>query len=126
MRPDAKTGKFRLFETRRRSGAYSKPEPLPFSTGETSEFDPVVAPDRSYVLFFSTRAPSAPNTSEFFIARRGRTGWAEPALLAKGLNGIEPRLSPDRRTLYFSAPDGAASQRIWRMRTPAHAPCAAP
>ena len=84
-------------------GQYQAPQPLPFSDGVTGDFDPVVAPDQSYLVFSSQRAPATAAGSELFIVFARGEGWSAPQPL--GVAGVEPRLSPDRAMLYYSAPD---------------------
>ncbi|GAA0698990.1 PD40 domain-containing protein [Dyella marensis] len=102
--PDANgKGAFRLFRSRNVHGQYQAPQPLPFSDGVTGDFDPAVAPDQSFIVFSSKRAPAGPAGSELFIAFARGEGWSTPQPL--GLTGIEARLSSDHATLYFNAPD---------------------
>ena len=106
MRTDADAdgkGAFRLFRSRLLHGQYQAPQPLPFSDGVTGDFDPVVAPDQSYLVFSSQRAPATAAGSELFIVFARGEGWSAPQPL--GVAGVEPRLSPDRAMLYYSAPD---------------------
>lgn len=102
--PDADgKGAFRLFRSKLVHGQYQAPQALPFSDGVTGDFDPVVAPDQSYLVFSSQRAPATAAGSELFITFSRGEDWSAPQPL--GVAGIEPRLSPDRATLYYNAPD---------------------
>jgi Tol biopolymer transport system component len=105
MSSDANTGKFRLFRSQFRDGAYAAAQPLPFSDGSISDVDPVVAPDESFVVFGSGRVPK--RSMDLFIAFRSGDHWSEPQSLGDVVNSpgsdAEPRLSPDHRTLYFSS-----------------------
>lgn len=102
--PDADgKGAFRLFRSRFAHGQYQAPQPLSFSDGVTGDFDPAVAPDQSFIVFSSQRSPSTAAGSELFIAFARGDGWSTPQPL--GVAGIEARLSPDRATLYYDAPD---------------------
>lgn len=116
--PDANgKGAFRLFRSRLVQGQYQAPQPLPFSDGVTGDFDPAVAPDQSFVVFSSKRAPAGVAGSELFIAFAQGAGWSAPQPL--GLTGIEARLSTDHATLYFNAPDRrvhAFDLRSWLAR----------
>jgi len=105
MRSDAGAngGVFRLFRSRNVHGQYQAPQPLPFSDGVTGDFDPAVAPDQSFIVFSSKRAPTSLAGSGLFIAFARGESWSAPEPL--GLTGIEPRLSPDHATLYFNGPD---------------------
>lgn len=116
--PDANgKGAFRLFRSRLVQGQYQAPQPLPFSDGVTGDFDPAVAPDQSFIVFSSKRAPAGVAESELFIAFARGENWSAPQAL--GLTGIEARLSSDHATLYFNAPDRrvhAFDLRSWLAR----------
>lgn len=105
MTTDADSGKFRLFRSQYRDGTYQKAQPLPFSDGKTTDVDPVVAPDESFVVFGSGRVKG--RSIDLFIAFRDGGNWAEPIWLGDVVNSpgsdAEPRFGPDRRTLYFSS-----------------------
>lgn len=104
MRPDAATGRFRLFRSQRTASGHAEPVPLPFSTGETTDVDPAVDPDERFLVFASGRAPAA--GMDLFIVTRIGDRWNPPRhLTAAGSPGsdAQPRLSPDGRTLYFSS-----------------------
>lgn len=110
MQPDPHTGHFRLYLARFADGRYHAPRALPFSDGQIADYDPVVAPDQSFIVFSSDRPPSTDTRSAIFIAfARADGGWSTPVPL--GPAGTESRLSPDRATLYFSDAD----QRIHRF-----------
>jgi hypothetical protein len=56
MKPDPATKRFRLYHAKRRAdGSYVTPVPLPFSTGATTDVDPAMAPDESFMVFGSGR-----------------------------------------------------------------------
>lgn len=105
MTTDAGSGKFRLFRAPYRDGAYQKAEPLPFSDGKTTDVDPAVAADESFVVFGSARRPN--RGIDLFVAFRDGGRWGEPVWLGDVVNSpgsdAEPRLGPDRATLYFSS-----------------------
>jgi len=105
MTTDAASGRFRLFRSAWRDGAYQAPAPLPFSDGSATDVDPAVAPDESFVVFGSGRR--AGRGIDLFIAFRAGEGWGEPVWLGDAVNtpgsDAEPRLGADRRTLYFSS-----------------------
>lgn len=104
MTPDDASGKFRLFRAQWHDGTYLTAKPLPFSDGRATDVDPAVAPDESFVVFGSGRAPK--HGIDLFIAFREGDHWSD----AHSLDDInsagsdaEARLSPDARTLYFSS-----------------------
>lgn len=105
MRTDARSGRFRLFRARMRDGAYLPPEPLPFSDGSSTDVDPAVAPDQSFLVFGSGRLPG--RGIDLFVAFRDGDGWGEPVHLGDDVNtrksDAEPRLGADGSTLYFSS-----------------------
>ena len=103
MQPDPATGHFRLYRSRYAQGRYQVPEPLSFSNGQLADYDPAIAPDQSFIVFSSDRAPSTANTSAIFVAFAQGQGWGTP--IALGPSGIESRLAPDLSSLYFSGPD---------------------
>jgi Tol biopolymer transport system component len=108
MKPDAASGAFRLYVSRYKDGVYQSPQALSFSDGVAGDFDPVVAPDQSFIIFSSRRTPAAGH-SALFIAFATADGWSAPQPL--GPLGAEARLSPDLATLYYSSAD----QRIHRF-----------
>ncbi|HKU80424.1 MAG TPA: hypothetical protein VJQ42_11330 [Rhodanobacteraceae bacterium] len=109
-RPDPHTGHTRLYASRRVGGRYQPSRPVTFSDGVASDYDPAVAPDQSFIVFSSDRAPTPPNHSGLFIAFAAHGAWSTP--IAMGVYGYEARLSADLATLYFNA-DG--DQRIHAM-----------
>lgn len=105
MSTDPARGKFRLYRSQLRDGVYETAKPLPFSDGSATDVDPAVAPDESFVVFGSGRKPG--RGIDLFIAFRDGDAWAEPVWLGDRVNSLgsdaEPRLGPDRATLYFSS-----------------------
>jgi len=119
MKPDAATGKFRLYVSRQKNGMYDAPMALSFSDGTAGDFDPAVAPDQSFMVFSSARAPSTSKGSALFITYATADGWTAPQPL--GPLGIEARLSPDLATLYYNGPDQRIHQLSlaqWRQQHP--------
>lgn len=128
MQPDPTTNKFRLYRSQFTNGTFATPEPLSFSDG-SGDFDPAVAPDESFIIFSSRRAPAPEKHSAIFVAFSENHGWSAPVPFQPFLLGIESRLSPDRKTLYFTsnqptleaAPAGQsasstpAPQKIWQV-----------
>lgn len=101
--PDPQTRHTRLYVSRCIDGRFQPPQPLSFSDGVTADYDPAVAPDQSFLVFSSERAPTPPGSSGLFVAFATAGGWSAPVPLDS--TGIEARLAPDLRTLYFSGPD---------------------
>lgn len=109
MRPDPRTGHFRLYRSRFVHGRFVTPQPLPFSDGVASDVDPAVAPDQSFLVFSSNRAPTPAGQGDLFVVFATSAGWGQPIHL--GPSGDEARLDPAHSTLYFTAAD----QRIHRL-----------
>lgn len=100
-----------LFRSKCVDGVYRQAEPLAFSDGSVKDVDPEIAPDESFLVFTSRRPFPGETAHEhlFVVARKGN-GWGEiQPIRYEGdtANGSsednDPRLSPDRRTLYFSS-----------------------
>jgi Tol biopolymer transport system component len=128
MQPDPKTGRFRLYRSRFAKGTYTTPEPLSFSDGTNNDYDPAVAPDGSFIVFSSGRAPAPKDLgAAIFVAMADGEGWRAPMLVDPILLGVEARLSPDGSTLYFTTdrptpsapppPPGASDQKVWEIQT---------
>ncbi|RFP16217.1 MULTISPECIES: PD40 domain-containing protein [unclassified Duganella] len=105
MRPSRETGRFQLFRSQFNAGRYEAPQALSFSNGEATDVDPAVAPDESFIVFGSGRAPA--RGIDLFIAYRNCGQWSAPLNLGTDINSAgsdaEPRLSRDHRTLFFSS-----------------------
>ena len=77
---------------------------MPFSDGSSTDVDPAVAPDESFVVFGSGRTPK--RGIDLFIAYRIGATWSEPQPLDEinsAGSDAEARLAPDLSTLYFSS-----------------------
>ena len=105
MRPDEVTKRFRLFRAQFVDGHFETPRPLSFSDGSSTDVDPAVAADESFIVFGSGRAPA--RSVDLFIAFREAAGWGTPVHLGTTINSAgsdaEARLSPDETTLYFAS-----------------------
>jgi hypothetical protein len=100
--PDPQTKKTRLYRSQFNAGQYSAPEPLPFTDGVISDYDPVIAPDESFMIFSSNRPPTPKGESGIFVTFFNHQQWQNPIPFKPFLIGIECRLSADRKTLYFT------------------------
>jgi len=115
---------FHIFRSQSIRGKFAVPTPAAFSDAHFGEFDPAVAPDESFVVFSSGRPP-APKTIDLFITFRTGAAWSEPIDLRTAVSpdayGLEARLSPDARTLYFTnsrSPSGATeddARYFWQV-----------
>jgi Tol biopolymer transport system component len=112
-------GKFHIYRAQMKGGEFEAPVLAPFSNTDYGDFDPAVAPDQSYLIFSSGRPP-APHATDLFIVFRTANGWGEPidlrTVLSDGVHGIEARLSPDGKTLYFSNSRGPSGADIPNAR----------
>ena len=108
--PDPVTHKSHIYRTQKTALGFETPVPLPISDGTIGDFDAAVAPDESYLVFSSGRAPAKPDQAIAFITFRRNGQWTAPEALQPVVEGIEARLSPDRKTLYVSTePPGIGS-----------------
>ena len=124
MRADSGT-KFHIYRAQMRHGKFEKPVPASFTNYKYGDFDPAVAPDESFLVFSSPRPPALPHTADLFIVFRGPKGWGDPIdlrlVLSEIVYGVEARLSPDHKTLYFSNSRDASGARnqnasyIWKV-----------
>lgn len=131
MRPVNHGERFHLYSSRFVKGHYLAPERVSFSNLDAyGDFDPAVAKDGSFLIFSSPRPPSLPHRSDLFIVYRTQRGWSEPvdlrSLLCEDVFGVEARLSPDEKTLYFTngrrlpsdppqSPDHPYVQHTWQV-----------
>jgi Tol biopolymer transport system component len=99
-------GSFHIYRSQIKHGKFQPPALASFSETDHGDYDPAVAPDESYVIFCSGRPPAPPHTTDLFIVFRTPQGWSEPidlrSAISQNVYGIEARLSPDGKTLYFS------------------------
>ncbi len=106
MKPDGPKSRFRLFRSQWDGQSFDQPVPLSFSTGEETDVDPAVAPDESFIVFGSGRAP-ADKSIDLFICFQDNGIWGTPIHLGSVVNSpgsdAEARLSPDGKTLYFTS-----------------------
>lgn len=113
-------GGFHVYRAAMKNGQYATPVLAPFSDPVHGEFDPAVAADESFVIFCSPRPPAPPHTSDLFIVFRTSGGWSAPldlrTVLGPGVYGIEARLSPNGKTLYFANDRGPGGISIPKHR----------
>jgi WD40-like Beta Propeller Repeat len=104
MRPDSRTGIFRLLRAQYRSGRYLPSEPVVLGDADTEEVDPAIAPDESFLVYSANHPGKGPK--RLMIAFHQGHGWTTPQDLGDEVNeagsNIEARLGADHRTLYFS------------------------
>jgi Tol biopolymer transport system component len=106
MTVDADGKHFHLYRAQRAGDTYDVPVPVSFGEPTANDVDPAVAPDESYAVFASNRAP-ATDLDLFLVRRRADGAWGKPEPLGTEINGpgsdVEARLSPDGKTLFFSS-----------------------
>lgn len=95
-----------LYRAAHRDGAFVRAEPLPFSDGSVKDVDPEIAPDQSFMIFSSRRTfPGDDQHEHLFIVRNRQGQWSSPEPIRYADDGStednDPRLGPDRRTVYF-------------------------
>ena len=102
---------FRLFRAQYKNGTYEQAEPLSFSDGNTTDVDPEVAPDESFLIFSSAGRASPEDTHEhlYIVFKQGVSWGTVRPLRYTGdyeknpSDDGEANLSPDLRTLYFNS-----------------------
>jgi len=123
--PDPVTKKSHVYRAQARGTGFDAPVALSISDGTHPGYDVAVAPDESFLVFSANRLPASKNQSLLFIAYRKNGAWSEPQALDPQLEGIEARLSPDLKTLYFEADGGSGAKthgRIYRVPLQAYLP----
>lgn len=100
--------KFRIYAARYTNGNYQKPEALPFSDGQTSDVDPEIAPDGTFLLFSSDgRTPSDTAHEHLFLVKRTSSGWGPVTAVhhedEAQCNENEARVSRNGQTLMFAS-----------------------
>lgn len=128
--PDPVTRKSHIYMARATAGGYLPATPLPISDGTIGDFDAAIAPDESFMIFSSGRPPAGPGQAFLFITYRRGEQWTAPRALEPTVEGLEARLSPDLKTLYYSAEapsgegglpaGGAVSSHIYQMPLERH------
>lgn len=119
MKASPETGRFQIYRSQMTRGEYGPAERVSFSDEQWTNVDPAVAPDESFVVYSSTRPPTAEKDMDLFIVRRQNGVWGAPQSLGPRVNSpsgeIEARLSPDTRTLFFASRRGGEHTRMWRV-----------
>lgn len=70
------------------------------------EYEPMIAPDESYLIFMAYR-PDSLGASDLYLSWRRGNGWSEPRNLGSPVNSaaieMSPERSPDGRYLFFAS-----------------------
>jgi Tol biopolymer transport system component len=104
-----------IYRSRPAGDEFGPPEILPFSK-EANDMNPVVAPDESFIIFFSRDRGGLGGGDLFVSFHRADGSWSSPKNLGSPINSSflesAPGLSPDGRTLYFTSDriDGPATR----------------
>jgi hypothetical protein len=101
--PDLVSRKSHVYRAQVKSGSFEAPVPLTISDGAHPGYDVAVAPGESFLVFSASRVLAAKDQSLLFVAFRRNGKWIEPQALEPYLEGLESRLRPDLKTLYFEA-----------------------
>jgi Tol biopolymer transport system component len=103
-------GHKRLYSSKFGPRTYQPAQPLPFSDGTTSDVDPEIAPDESFLVFCSSSRLEGDQKDHLFIVARQGAGWGPVVPIRYAgddkygySTDDEPRLGQDRRTIYFSS-----------------------
>jgi hypothetical protein len=103
-------GQKRLYSSKFESGAYQPAQPLAFSDGTTSDVDPEIAPDESFLVFCSSARLDGDQKDHLFIVAKQGTGWGKVVPIRYAgddkysfSTDDEPRLGQDLHTIYFSS-----------------------
>jgi Tol biopolymer transport system component len=111
----------RLYRSQYDHGQYQPAMPLSFSDETTADVDPEIAPDESFIVFASAGRSAAGDEHEhLFVAHRHGGDWGPVARLRYDgadttADENEPRLSPDRRTLYFARNADVVSLTVGKL-----------
>jgi hypothetical protein len=100
----------RLYRSKLVDGHYAPPEPLPAPIdGGEEDSNQYIAPDGSYLIFFSKRAGAA--EPALFVSYPENGGWTAPDNVSERLNAdyspYTPLVSHDGKQLYFTSQRGA-------------------
>ena len=117
--PRGKDPRWCLFRAARTTNGYTPAEALPFSDGSSSDVDPYIAPDQSYLIFSSRNRREPKGHEHLFIAFHHGADWGP--IIPIRYQGDEQaqddnylNASADGKILYFdSSRDGAS--KIWTL-----------
>lgn len=110
-----------LYRSQLANGQYQMPEKLDLlvNDGQVVEVEPFIAPDESFMLFYSAGRPDnlTPNgrLGDLYISFRDSQGkWSEPQNIGQPANSTAeestPSLSPDGKYLFFASNRGAGKR----------------
>ena len=97
-----------IYRARRVKGRWTTPENLgPGVNTGSREYDPLIAPDESYLIFASER-PGGLGAADLYVSFRDAGGaWGDPKNMGPEVNSsaaeYTPMLSPDGKYLFFTS-----------------------
>jgi Tol biopolymer transport system component len=117
--PRGKDAGWRLFRAARTADGYAQAEALPFSDGSSSDVDPYIAPDQSYLIFASRNRREPTGQEHLFIAFHHGADWGPVVPIRyqddeQAKNDDSINVSPDGKILYFESSRGGKS-KIWTL-----------
>ncbi len=98
----------RIFFSRLKNNKYMKPQPLPDNINNESfaVYDPIIAPDESYMIFAANYLKGFGLGDLFISFRRDDGSWSNPKNLGDNINSenwdYAPSISPDGKYLFFT------------------------
>jgi WD40-like Beta Propeller Repeat len=117
--PHGQNPRWRLYRAARMVDGYARAEALPFSDGSSSDVDPYIAPDQSYLVFASGNRREPTGHEHLFIAFHRGAEWGP--IIPIRYQGDEqaqddnyPNVSADGKLLYFDSTRGGITN-IWTL-----------
>jgi Tol biopolymer transport system component len=101
--PDPITKRSHIYRAQATNHGFDTPIALTISDGTIAGYDAAIAPDESFIVFSSDRAPASPGQSLLFVAFAQNRNWTVPQALQPATEGLEARFGPNLKILYFSA-----------------------
>jgi hypothetical protein len=115
-----RTGNSDIYLSRYINGTYSQPVKLNLSinTEYHHNFDPVVAPDDSYMIFGSNGRRDGFGSSDLYVSFRKQDGsWSRAKNLGKNINtsygAYCPSISPDGKYIFFQSKKTGNGDIYW-------------
>jgi Tol biopolymer transport system component len=107
-------GKTDLYRSRLVDGKYTAPENLRDAINSKSdEFEPMIAPDQSFLIFMASGRPEGKGGGDFYISEFREGKWQPAHNLGEPINSrtleISPKISPDGKWLFFTSSRGVFS-----------------
>jgi Tol biopolymer transport system component len=89
-------------------GKYGPPENLAeVINSSTSEVEPLIAPDESYMIFAAAGRPEGKGAFDLYLTFRRNGAWTKPESLGAKINSVgwdfAPKISPDGEWFFFTS-----------------------